>query len=81
MPCRQRFSYSRAKVPVIVLNLAPEAAIDYTSFNQMKDRTQMTGEWLAFCFACPVPEIANVFKRSGSSFYQVTGTLNNDTHA
>lgn len=72
---------NRAKVPVIVLNLAPEAAIDYTVFNKMKDRTQMTGEWLAFCSACPVPEIANVFKRAGISFYQVTGTLNNDPHA
>src|ERR1700683_3736843 len=28
----------RAKVPVIILNLAPDAAIDYSSFNQMRDR-------------------------------------------
>jgi hypothetical protein len=26
----------------------------------MGDRTAMTGEWLAYCNACPVPEIANV---------------------
>lgn len=65
----------RAKVPVIVLNLSPAAAIDYTSFNQLKDRTKMTGEWLAYCQACPVPEIANVFSRCGISFFQVTGTL------
>ena len=45
----------RAKVPVIILNLAPAAAIDYASFNQMGDRTAMTGEWLAHCAACPVP--------------------------
>jgi L-arabinose isomerase len=69
---------NRAKVPVIVLNLAPEAAIDYAAFNKMKDRTAMTGEWLAFCSACPVPEIANVFKRSAIPFYQITGLLNND---
>ncbi len=37
----------RAKVPVIILNLAPEAAIDYASFNAMTNRTKMTGEWLA----------------------------------
>ena len=69
----------RAKVPVIILNLSPESAIDYTSFNAMTDRTKMTGEWLAYCSACPVPEIANVFKRSGIKFHQITGMLHNDT--
>src|SRR5450755_4670012 len=39
----------RAKVPVIILNLAPSAAIDYDTFNQLADRTKMTGEWLAHC--------------------------------
>ncbi len=68
----------RAKVPVIILNLVPEAAIDYASFNAMTDRTKMTGEWLAFCQPCPVPEIANVFKRTGIRFHQVTGMLHND---
>jgi L-arabinose isomerase len=68
----------RAKVPVIILNLTPEAAIDYAAFNQMSDRTKMTGEWLAFCSACPVPEIANVFKRTGIKFHQITGMLHND---
>ncbi|AWI08539.1 arabinose isomerase [Ereboglobus luteus] len=68
----------RARVPVIVLNLAPEPAIDYKTFNNMGDRTRMTGEWLAHCAACPVPEIANVFKRAGVRFHQVTGVLEND---
>jgi L-arabinose isomerase len=68
----------RAKVPVIILNLSPEAAIDYASFNQMTDRTAMTGEWLAYCAACPVPEIANVFNRAGIAFHQVTGMLHDD---
>ncbi|SEA45307.1 arabinose isomerase [Pedobacter hartonius] len=66
----------RAKVPVIILNLAPGEAIDYKSFNQLNDRTQMTAEWLAYCSACPVPEIANVFRRSGIRFHQITGVLN-----
>lgn len=70
----------KAKVPVIVLNLSPAAAIDYASFNQLKDRTAMTGEWLAFCSACPVPEIASVFNRSNIPFFQVTGMLENDPH-
>ncbi|MEO7312647.1 MAG: hypothetical protein ABIX01_19835 [Chitinophagaceae bacterium] len=34
----------RAKVPVVILNLAPEVAIDYASRNSMPDRTKMTGE-------------------------------------
>lgn len=68
----------RAKVPVIILNLAPEAAIDYAQFNSMADRTAMTGEWLAYCAACPVPEIANVFSRAGIDFHQVTGMLHDD---
>ena len=68
----------RAKVPVIILNLAPEAKIDYQRFNALGDRTKMTGEWLAYCQACPVPEIANVFNRSGIAFHQVTGTIEND---
>lgn len=68
----------RAKVPVIILNLQSEAAIDYEKFNKIGDRTAMTGEWLAHCNACPVPEIANVFNRARISFHQVTGTLHDD---
>ena len=71
----------RAKVPVIILNLSPEAAIDYATFNTMTNRTKMTGEWLAFCSACPVPEIANVFKRANIKFHQITGMLHNDPEA
>jgi L-arabinose isomerase len=71
----------RAKVPVIILNLSPKAAIDYASFNRLGDRTKMTGEWLAYCQACPVPEIANVFSRTRIPFFQVTGTLENDAVA
>lgn len=68
----------KAKVPVIILNLSPEASINYDSFNAMTDRTMMTGEWLAYCSPCPVPEIANVFQRTGIAFHQVTGMLYND---
>jgi L-arabinose isomerase len=68
----------RAKVPVVILNLQPAAAIDYSAFNRMGDRTAMTGEWLAHCGACPVPEIANVFNRAGITFHQITGMLDGD---
>src|SRR5207248_9381936 len=53
----------RAKVPVIILNLTPSASIDYERFNRLGDRTNMTGDWLAHCQACPVAEIANVINR------------------
>ena len=68
----------RAKVPVIILNLAPDKAIDYRAFNKMPDITKKTGEWLAYCSACTVPEIANVFNRTGIKFHQVTGMLHDD---
>ncbi len=68
----------RAKVPVIILNLAPGRAMDYAKFNAIGDRTRMTGEWLAWCSACPVPEIANVFNRCNIPFHQVTGVLEGD---
>jgi L-arabinose isomerase len=71
----------RAKVPVIILNLVPTAAIEYESFNRLGDRTKMTAEWLAYCQACPVPEIANVFNRCRIPFFQVSGMLENDPEA
>jgi len=68
----------KAQVPIIILNLSPEPHIDYENFNKLKDRTEMTGEWLAHCAACPVPEIANVFHRHRLPFHQITGMLNDD---
>lgn len=65
----------KSGVPVVVLNLQPGKAIDYASFNALGDRGKMTGEWLAYCQACAVPEIANVFLRGGIPFHQITGTL------
>ncbi len=67
-----------ARVPVLVLNLQPAAAIDYDAFNRLPDRTAMTAEWLAFCSACPVPEIANVLQRARIPFHQVTGVVGDD---
>lgn len=69
---------SRANVPVVLLNLQPEAALDYAQLNQMGSRTAMTGEWLAYCGSCPVPEVANVLRRLDIPFHQVTGMLHDD---
>lgn len=68
----------RAKVPIFILNLQPEAAIDYERLNRSGNRTAMTGEWLAYCSSCPVPEIANVLRRLDLPFQQVTGVLRDD---
>jgi len=68
----------RARVPVLILNLQPGPAIDYDWFNRLGDRARMTGEWLAYCSACPVPELANVFRRARIPFHQVTGMLDDD---
>lgn len=68
----------RARVPVIVLNLQPSAAIDYQAFNHLPNRTAMIGAWLAWCSVCPVPEIANVLRRARLPFHQVTGALNDE---
>ncbi|MCK5907142.1 MAG: hypothetical protein KAG37_06090, partial [Flavobacteriales bacterium] len=62
-------------VPVIVLNIQPTSKPDYALINSMPDRGDRTGEWLAGCQACSVPEIANVFNRSEIKYKIVTGYL------
>ena len=47
----------KVKCPIIILNIQPVAAIDYEKFNNLGDRGKMTGEWLAHCQACSVPEL------------------------
>jgi L-arabinose isomerase len=56
-----------AKVPVVILNLQPTRAVDYESMT--------TGEWLANCSACCVPELAGAFARARIPYRTVTGTL------
>ncbi|MGI8485498.1 MAG: L-arabinose isomerase family protein [Thermomicrobiales bacterium] len=63
----------RAKVPVVLLNMQPVAALDYA--------TADTTEWLANCGSCPVPELAGVFTRARITFSVVTGVLYEDEHA
>lgn len=65
----------KLKCPVVILNIQPVAAIDYERFNALGDRGKMTGEWLAHCQACSVPELANVFNRSGIAYEFLTGYL------
>ena len=62
-----------AGVPVVVLNLQPSSSLDYENTD--------TGEWLANCSACCVPEISNAFERAGVYFNVVSGTLHGDESA
>jgi L-arabinose isomerase len=56
-----------AKVPVVILNLQPTRTVDYEAMT--------TGEWLANCAACCVPELAGAFTRARVPYRTVTGTL------
>lgn len=64
--------------PMILLNVQPDAAIDYSAINSMGDRGRMTGMWLENCQACSIPELASVFKRSGRKYDIVTGHLKDE---
>jgi L-arabinose isomerase len=63
----------RAKLPVLILNLQPVKALDYANTD--------TGEWLANCPVCCVPEISNTFARARVKFRVVSGTLRDDPKA
>ena len=65
----------RVKKPFLLLNIQPVAAIDYDALNSMGDRGRMTGEWLAHCQACSVPELSCVLHRAGVAYDIVTGHL------
>ncbi len=58
------------QAPMVILNLQPTARIDY-------DRTN-TGEWLAHCAACAIPEISNALHRANIEFHIVNGLLGLD---
>ncbi len=66
---------NKLNVPVILLNLQPLPAIDYDKLNGMGDRGAMTGEWLANCQACSVPEFCSVFNRASVKYDIVSGYL------
>jgi L-arabinose isomerase len=56
-----------AAAPVVILNLQPTRTLDYERMT--------TGEWLANCSACCVPEIAGALTRARIPYRIVTGTL------
>jgi L-arabinose isomerase len=61
----------RTGTPVLVIDLQPTERMDHASFG--------TGEWLAYCGQCPIPEIGNVFRRAGIPFRSVSGWLHQES--
>jgi L-arabinose isomerase len=57
----------RSGADVVVLNLQPSESMDHAHFD--------TGQWLAYCGACPLPEIGNAFERCGIPFHPISGYL------
>jgi L-arabinose isomerase len=57
----------RTGADLLILNLQPTESMDHATFD--------TGQWLAYCGACPLPEVANTFERCGIAFRSVSGYL------
>jgi L-arabinose isomerase len=62
-----------AGAPVVLLGLQPTPTLDYANTD--------TGEWLANCAACCVPEIAGAFTRARIPYDTVAGTIDADERA
>jgi L-arabinose isomerase len=52
---------------ILLLNMQPSESMNHATFD--------TGQWLAYCGACPLPEVGNAFERCGISFRSVSGHL------
>jgi L-arabinose isomerase len=61
----------RSNAPVLVIDLQPTKKMDHAAFG--------TGDWLAYCGQCPVPEVGNVFRRAGIPFRSVSGWLRQES--
>lgn len=60
----------RSGAPVLLINLQPTEKMDHATFD--------TGAWLAYCGACPLPEMANAFERAGVAFRSVSGYVEDE---
>jgi L-arabinose isomerase len=60
----------RSDAPVLLINLQPTERMDHATFD--------TGQLLAYCGACPLPEMANTFLRAGVPFRSVSGYLEDE---
>ncbi len=55
------------KAPTVMLNLQPAPQMAYAKTD--------TGEWLAHCVGCPIPEAVNAFERAGIPLAIINGLL------
>ena len=60
----------RSDAPVLLINLQPTESMDHANFD--------TGQWLAYCGACPLPEMGNTFLRAGIPFRSVSGYVEDE---
>jgi L-arabinose isomerase len=60
----------RANAPVLIIDLQPGTRMHHDRFG--------TGDWLAYCGQCSIPEIGNVFGRAGIAMRSVSGYLTQD---
>jgi len=60
----------QVRAPILIIDLQPSKKMEHASFD--------TGKWLAYCGQCPLPEVANVFRRAGIDFRSVTGYLHSE---
>jgi len=60
----------RSNAPVLLIDMQPTEMMDHANFD--------TGKWLAYCGQCPLPEVANVFRRAGIAFRSVSGYLHDE---
>ncbi len=61
----------KGNTPVLVIDLQPSEKMDHENFD--------TGDWLAYCGQCSVPEVGNVFMRAGIPFRSVSGWLKQES--
>ncbi|ANY67470.1 arabinose isomerase [Paenibacillus sp. BIHB 4019] len=72
------YSTSSTVLPIHLINKAPVVFLNLQPTERMNYEGSTTGEWLAHCGACPVPEFANAFNRAGIPFKVVNGLLGLD---
>ncbi|MFK0295084.1 arabinose isomerase [Streptomyces sp. NPDC090442] len=60
----------RSGAPVLVIDLQPTEAMDHDTVD--------TGQWLAYCGQCAVPEVGSTFRRAGIEFRSVSGHLKDE---
>lgn len=63
--------HKACRAKTVILNLQPCVKINYAETD--------TGEWLAHCNACAVPEVCNALERSGIGYTVINGLLGQDS--